>query len=202
MSKRLRLGYCLRPRVARPVRLALPARSRDYGDARSGGLWELFPPLRSRLCRTRVDRLHLLRLRPIDRQCHGLLPSPDRADQVQRGAHIGGDARIVAGLEQFAAHQVGAHTDATYTGAEPALERGFGSLHASGGHDGDPRARTLDGLHKGGAAHFLAGEHFDVLAAELLRLRDLRCAAASGGVGNLATVADARDVARFPTPPD
>src|ERR1035441_2742919 len=46
-----------------------------------------------------------------DSQCHGLLPSPDRLDQVQCGAHIGGDARIVAGLQQFAAHQVGAHTD-------------------------------------------------------------------------------------------
>src|ERR1019366_9236082 len=45
-----------------------------------------------------------------DGQCHCLFPSPNRSDQVQGGAHIGGDARIIAGLEQFAAHRSEEHT--------------------------------------------------------------------------------------------
>ena len=109
-----------------------------------------------------------------------LLASPDLLDQVDRGAYVGGDACVVARLEQIAAHQVGAHADAGNTSVEPGFERGFGGLHATGGHNGDPGARTLDRFDEGGAAHFLAGEDLDDFAAEFLRLRDLRSAAATG----------------------
>ena len=111
-----------------------------------------------------------------------------------RGAHVGGDACVVAGLEQIAAHQVGAHADAGNAGVEPGFERGFGGFHASGGHDGDPGAWSFDGLDEGGAAHFFAGEDFDDFAAEFLGLRDFRSAAAAGRVGDLAAVAGARDI--------
>src|SRR5207237_9573720 len=92
------------------------------------------------------------------------------------------------------AHQVGAHADAGNAGVEPGFERGFGSLEASGGHNGDPGARPFDGLNEGGTAHFLPGEDLDDFATELLRLRDLRRAAATGRVGDFAPVASARDV--------
>ena len=111
-----------------------------------------------------------------------------------RGAHVGGDAGIVAGLEQIAAHQVGAHADAGNAGVEPGFERGFGSFHAAGGHDGDPGARSLDRLDEGGAADFFTGEDLDDFAAEFLGLRDFRRAAATGRVGDLAAVAGARDI--------
>src|ERR1035441_1672276 len=94
-----------------------------------------------------------------------LFPSSNLLDQLQRGTHAGGNARVVAGLQQVAAHQVRAHADARHAGAEPALQRGFRGLHASRGHDGDPRARPLDALHEGRAAHFLSGEYLDDFAA-------------------------------------
>src|SRR6185437_5761600 len=136
----------------------------------------------------------LLRTRPKPGSKRSITSPRETQSQAQPVADLLLDAAIVLGIQKRLGDEVGADAGRDNAGAEPFAQACFRWLNAPGRHDLGPGHRSEHRLDEGRAANALTREYFDDLAADLLRISDLRRGAAAGAVGNAAAVAEPCDI--------